>query len=308
MIDNRGIRKEDTQNSEIPIVFLLGPPGAGKSTLGSQVCQEMGSVFADLKDKTLSSTGEASRDAMLEQLTHLIEDRAAQVIEIPYQLQYDREAVALMRRSGELLALWAHPSDMQARSGCSEPLFTPSPALKTRGGFGRRGSRCKEFRRVYRTAGQALMLVDMMLPEAIEALRDCVSDIYDDYKESPADREGINWWVEDWHDYFGTPKQILKVIVGAMARYLAHLRAEGSPSRALGNICSDLNAAGMLVLMYDNPKGKKILEHFSIPPWDLEYKRKFSDSPRQIARYCRSLEGFAKYLRETGELPKWEDE
>lgn len=44
------------------------------------------------------------------------------------------------------MALWAHPLDMQARSGHSESLFTPVKRLKTRGGFGRNGTGCREYR------------------------------------------------------------------------------------------------------------------------------------------------------------------
>jgi len=31
-----------------PMVFLLGPPGAGKTALGSRACEELGLEFLDL--------------------------------------------------------------------------------------------------------------------------------------------------------------------------------------------------------------------------------------------------------------------
>ena len=43
------------------------------------------------------------------------------------------------------------------------------------------------------------------------------------------------------------------------------------------------------------------------PPWEYEFTRKFSDRPALVTRYCRSLEGFARFLRECGELPNDEE-
>ena len=56
--------------------------------------------------------------------------------------------------------------------------------------------------------------------------------------------------------------------------------------------------------MYDAPKGNRILAHFDGPPWEFEFTRKFTDSPALVARYRRSLEGFARFLRKSGEVPK----
>ena len=41
-----------------------------------------------------------------------------------------------------------------------------------------------------------------------------------------------------------------------------------------------------------------------LPPWELEFKRKFSDSPTRAARLpSRPLQGFAKHLKARGDLP-----
>ena len=53
-----------------PIVFLLGPPGVGKSALGSWACKEMGLEFVDLAE------------ADLERLSRVVADRAADVVEL----------------------------------------------------------------------------------------------------------------------------------------------------------------------------------------------------------------------------------
>ena len=53
-----------------------------------------------------------------------------------------------------------------------------------------------------------------------------------------------------------------KVIVDAMARHLARLRATGTSPRTLTGVCADLNAAGQLVVMYGTLKANHIMEQF----------------------------------------------
>ena len=43
-------------------------------------------------------------------------------------------------------------------------------------------------------------------------------------------------------------------------------------------------------------KTAKVLDLFSDPPWTIELKRKFSNSPNAIDRYKRSLKGFTRFL------------
>ncbi len=273
-----------------PSLFLLGPPGAGKTTLGSRACKELGLAFLDLAE------------ADLDRLARVVGDTSADVIELPWALQHERRALALVRRSGTPLVLWAHPEDMQARSGRDEPLFTPVPRLKIRGGFGRNGTGCREFRHLQRACGETLMLVDLALEEAAEAVRDCVAEIREENDAPPAEREGLVGWVADWHQQHGASPRVTKVIVDAMARHLVHLRATGTSPRTLTGVCADLNAAGLLVVMYGTLKADRIMEQFAEPPFRFEFERKFTDRPALVARYDRNLDGFARFLRERGEL------
>ena len=287
-----------------PIIFLAGPPGAGKSTLGSRACNELGLRFLDLATVLPDSHPEGDFSAHMAALSRVVAEHAADVIELPWDLQQERQALVLARKSGVCLLLWAHPEDMQARSGHDEPLFTPVPRLKIRGGFGRTGSGCREFRHLNRACDETLLLVDCSLEEAAEAVKECISEIRTESEAPPAEREGLTGWAEDWRiDHDASPR-VSKVIIDAMARYLEHLRAHGTSPRKLSGVCSDLNAAGHLVLMYDAPRGKRILDHFNGPPWEPEFEHKFSDSPTLVARYRRNLEGFARFLKENGDLPK----
>lgn len=273
-----------------PIIFLLGPPGVGKTTLGSRACKELGLELLDLAE------------ADMERLSQIVGDTAADVIELPWALQHQRSALTLVRKAGVPLLLWAHPEDMQARSGRDDPLFTPVPRLKIRGGFGRNGTGCREFRHLARACGETLMLVDLALDEAAEVVRDCLAEIREENNAPPAEREGLASWVEDWHQQYGVSPRVTKVIVDAMARHLAHLRVTGTSPRTLTGVCSDLNTAGHLVLMYGTIKNHRIMEHFAEPPYCFELERKFTDRPPLVARYRRNLDGFARFLKERGEL------
>ncbi len=291
--------KSDSEN-QIPMIFLAGPPGVGKSSLGEKACQSLDLRFLDLSTPAVN---EQSIISQKEILTEIINEQSADIVALPWALQKDERIRTWIRRSGMLLLLWAHPLDMQARSGDSEALFTPSRRIKTRGGFGRNGTGCLEFRSLDRAADQVLMLVDSSFDEAVRDLQDRIISIREESTESPIIRSGLSDWVDEWRQSYDIDKDVANIIVDAMARYLLHLRSEGKSQRTLSGVYSDLEAAGMLVIIYDYPKGKKkaeILDLFSDPPWTIEFRRKFSDSPNAIARYERNLKGFARFLKTSG--------
>ena len=189
---------------------------------------------------------------------------------------------------------------MQDRSGRLAPLFTPSPRIKTKGGFGRKGIGCREFRRLNNAADEVLLLTESSLDEAVDDLEGYIVDIRQEALESPMIRAGLSDWVDHWYDDYDVLKDIVHIVVDAMARYILYLRSEGKSPRTLSGVYSDLQTAGMLVMSYDHPEegtASEILDLFSLPPWTIEFKTKFSDSPNAIARYERNLKGFANFLK-----------
>jgi hypothetical protein len=86
-----------------------------------------------------------------------------------------------------------------------------------------------------------------------------------------------------------------------MARYLTYLRGQGASARKLAGVCSFLGPAGHLVLVHDAPTcADRALACFSKPPWPDEFRRQFMDSDSRVARYCRTLEKFARFLAGEG--------
>jgi hypothetical protein len=138
--------------------------------LGNKVCAELNLRLLDLTHPNMPQAIETGKQA-LEATTR---DRSADVIALSWRLQQHAAVFTLTRRSGVVLLLWAHPLDMQARSGYPEPLFTPVKNLGTRGGFGRTGSRCGEFQRLDLACHETLMLVDVPLDKAAEDLEDLI--------------------------------------------------------------------------------------------------------------------------------------
>ena len=237
------------ESDHIPMIFLAGPPGAGKTALGNKVCAELNLRFLDFSRPNMPKTIDAERQAV----EATIRDRSADVIALSWSLQQHAAVFTLTRRSGVVLLLWAHPLDMQARSGYVEPLFTAVKNLETRGGFGRTGSRCREFRRLDRACHETLMLVDVPLGKAAEDLKDYIFWIGTQHSKPPAIREGLMTWAKDWQQDFSANRSAAEIIVDAMAQYTLHLKSQGASPRRLSEVYDDLNSAGFLVMMYDAP-------------------------------------------------------
>lgn len=71
----------------------------------------------------------------------------------------------------------------------------------------------------------------------------------------------------------------------------------------LTGVSTGLNAAGQLVVTYGMLEANRIMEQFAAPPYRFEFERAVTDRPALVACYGRNLDGFARFLRERGELP-----
>ncbi len=291
-------RNEDARKPVTPtamaqlasIIFLAGPPGSGKSSLGRMVCDNLGLDFVDVPD------GEDARA----QVEAVIRAGTAHVVALPWPLIQDRRCLERCRKAGEIIGLWAHPDEMQRRSGRSDPLFTPVARLKS--GFGRHGTGCREYRLLARKCEYTLLLVGLSEEESAEELRDTIEELRDQEARSPAEAVGIDDWGDYWHDGLGGNAKACAIVVDAMARFVIHLKERGTSPRMISGMLSDLNMAGMLVVMYEAPKPNKALACFDGDAPEFEYRRKFSDSPRALARFASTWKAFSTWLRSNGEL------
>lgn len=273
------------------IVFLAGPPGAGKSSLGSRVCQELGLRFVSLPE-TAPDLGRAAMAAV-------IRERAADVVELPWALQRAEGAFREARQAGRLIGLWAHPDDMQARSGRSEPFITPGRNLQ-RGGYGLRGTSSPEFRRLDRGCEITLMLLRMPFDEALAALRTTLLGLAPTAGQSPVQQAGLQRWAAEWQLELDADRAATEMLADAIARYVLELKAQGASPRSLNAVYEDLAAMAYLILAYEAPRGRRVLRAVCEAPWEYEFGCKFSDSPALVARYGRTTREFARFLDRIG--------
>ena len=91
-----------------------------------------------------------------------------------------------------------------------------------------------------------------------------------------------------------------ETLADAIARYVLELKAQGASPRTLNAAVDDLAAMAYLILAYETPRGRKVLQAVYEGPWELEFCRKWSDSPALVARYRRITRDFASFLVRSG--------
>ncbi len=282
-----------------PIIFLAGPPGVGKTTLGTSSCKELGLSFLDLSVVGKGCEPAQLRERQEKELERACDGRTHDVIALSWALQQDPAILRQARKSGMLMLLWDHPLNMQARA--SRPIsFRPGRRAKLKGGFGRTGTTCLEFRRLDQACEWRLMLINASFDQARERLTSLIAALREESSRTPTEREGLDGWVEGWCLDMAANKKAAEVLADAMARHILDLRRQGVSPRRLSGVFSDLQAGGLLVFGYDAPKAHDVLDCFSSVPWVDVFERKFSDSPRLVKRYRRNLRNFARFLKGSG--------
>jgi hypothetical protein len=277
-----------------PVIFLLGPPGSGKTSIGGKACSELGLRFSDLIPSPTSSKDGWSA------IKYVLEQEAPDVIALPWSLQQQPAVLAKCRVTGTTVVLWAHPTEMLARAGNNAAELTPRSSIRTKDRFGRLGTSCREFRSLDRASDHVLLLVGLSIDDAVAELKALLEELRLPESQDPAEREGLADWAKRWQCDHGADARASKLLVDAMARFTLHLKENEASPRTMSGVYSDLDAAAMLVMMYHAPKGKKVFRHFDGVPCAFEYPRKFSDSPNAVARYERNLRSFARFLRDVG--------
>ena len=120
-------------------IFLYGPPGAGKSTLGQTLAGELNLNFTDLDieiarlarmsiPEIFASEGESGfRQREKEMLFRLLNGHG-HLIALGGGAFLDPENREKVEAAGQVLCLTAHPRRQQCRPGRWPPYATPSPA------------------------------------------------------------------------------------------------------------------------------------------------------------------------------------
>lgn len=253
-------------------MYLAGPPGVGKTTLGRMVAERAGLRFGGLGVE------------------------GAELVELSWT-EFGDAKVRREARRGALVGLWDHPERLIERVG-----YRCLPSRKQVSVYGRTGTATQEYRRLSRACSVVIDVQGVELAEAVAMLVEVVEELRNPPETDLLERAGIECWPESWVHSADADEVAATLVAEAMAEYILELEAAGTSPRRVRAIASDLDAAGHLVFTYDAPKPAKCLESFSPhdAPHTGKFARKFSGSDAAERRYDRSLRGFGAFLERRG--------
>ncbi len=259
-------------------VFLIGPPGVGKTELGARACTALGWSFGAFD--TIESA------------------RAGHLLEVAWETALLPRMIERLRKAGTTVALWDQPAKMQARA--SRPyVLRPSTNIITPGSYGRRGTTCVEFRRLDRGCDVVLLIDEFSLEEAAKELSEVLVDaVADDAEQLEA---LADHFFDLWREDTSAPKPAARALASAMAEFVVAREAAGASERATRGLESDLHVGGMLYFMYagrrPTPEGVLTIFAGDAATDGGLFARKINDRPAAITRYRRTLGAFAEFLR-----------
>ncbi len=261
-------------------IFLLGPPGVGKTELGARACAALGWTFAPFAG---------------------IDETNASVLEVPWETLLAPRMLESLRRRGTTAALWDRPERMQARA--SRPyVLRPSTAITTPGSYGRRGTSCVEYRRLERGAEYVLLIDELTLDEAVKELTDVFTEAATDH--AAEDRDAFaDHLVELWGQDTNAPAKSARALADAMAEFLVARSAAGISERTERALESDLHVGGLLYFTYHRGTPGQVLARFAAGATDTSaFARKITDRPASVARFERAMRAFGEFLRARTEV------
>jgi hypothetical protein len=263
-------------------IFLLGPPGVGKTTLGTRACSELTVPFRPYES--------------IESALSWAEVLPC-VLEVPWEEALEPRMLERLRKAGVTIALWDHPERMQARA--SRPYtLRGSTALVRPGTYGRRGTSCVEFRRLDRGCDHVRLIDGLSLDEACEELRSTIEDAWTD-----GSAEELEAWTDEfvrlWRADTTVKKPAAQPLAAAMAEFLLASKRAGASARAMRALESDLHVGGLLYFYDgDSTTAARALASFAAGAAgdSTRFARKITDRPAAVARYERALAAFASFL------------
>lgn len=266
-------------NPAIRPIYLVGPPGSGKSSLGAAACRQLGLTFAE--------TPEAGPLAV------------AAVVTLPWSRMGDSSLRREARKAGILLGLWAHPLQLAQRS--SRPYWcVPSRPMTTDQGYGRTGDGTREHRQLVRHCHTVLDFRKVAEAQAVVELAEVLVDLRTPRDPLEQRLSDVRDWAMDCAADNGVSSRTVEIAARAVAEWLLEVEAAGASPRKLSGLESDLQAALMLVCMFDRPTPATVLRCFGTPPHTYEFGRKFSGTDAALRRYEAQLGAFGEWLLRRG--------
>ena len=144
------------------------------------------------------------------------------------------------------------------------------------------------------------MLLRESFDEALAALRETLLGLVPAAGQSPVQEAGMRRLGRGLAEGVERRSRGHRNAGGRHGPLRAGVEGPGTSPRSLNAVVDDLAAMAYLILSYEAPRGRKVLQAVDKAPWEYEFGRKWSDSPALVARYRRTTGNFARFLARVG--------